>query len=130
MFDFSAATNAALRHVYTGTAVMVGTLTVVGMSQGDATAIGAAVHQIGDGVASIVAGVSTLIPIAAAAYAAWTGTHKQQVAAVVAIAAEPNSPVKGVVTEATPAGRELAASIPGPLVAAAGTVEAAKLVAK
>lgn len=57
-------------------------------------------------------------------------TEKNSVAIVNEIAKQPDSPVKGVVTEATPAGRELAASIPGALVVTAGTAEAAKLVAK
>lgn len=92
MFDFSAATNAALRHVYTGTAVMVGTLTVVGISQGDATAIGTAVHQIGDGVASIVTGVCTLIPIISGIAAAVKGTRTSKVADVAAMPGTTVSP--------------------------------------
>jgi len=62
-------TNAALRHVYSvlGTALTV--LVLVGLKQGDATAIGNAVHQIGDGVGMIVAGVAALIPLVSGAYA-------------------------------------------------------------
>jgi hypothetical protein len=66
--------NSALRHVYTAAATATTVLMVVGLKQGDATAIGAAVHQIGDGVASIIAGVTALVPIAAGAYAAWTAS--------------------------------------------------------
>jgi hypothetical protein len=60
-------------------------------------------------------------------WSAITHTEKNSVAVVNAIAQQPDSPVKGVVTEATPAGRELAASIPGPLVATAGSVEATRI---
>jgi len=77
--------NAALRHVYTAVAAVTGTLTVVGMSQGDATAIGTAIHQIGDGLASIATGVATLVPIVMSAYAGWTATRKSQVASVAAV---------------------------------------------
>lgn len=63
-------TNAALRHVYTAVGVATATLVLVGMSQGNATAIGNAVHQIGSGIASIVAGVGALIPIVSGIYAA------------------------------------------------------------
>lgn len=66
--------NSALRHVYTATATGIGVLVLVGLSQGNATALGAAVHQIGDGVASIIAGISALIPIASAVYAAWSAS--------------------------------------------------------
>lgn len=54
--------------------------------------------------------------------------HKQsnQVAATVAIAAQPDSPVKGIITENTPEGRQLALSIDGP-VAASGTANAADI---
>lgn len=56
-------------------------------------------------------------------------THRQQnaVAVVAAIAAQPNSPVKGVITEPTIAGRELAKSIPLDTVVSAGTHEAATI---
>jgi hypothetical protein len=78
MFDMSAPVSSALRHVYTAAAAVTAALTIVGLSQGDATAIGVAVHQIGDGVASIVAGLSSLVPIIMAAYAAWSGTRKSR----------------------------------------------------
>jgi D-serine deaminase-like pyridoxal phosphate-dependent protein len=76
MFDMSAPVSSALRHAYTAVAAATAALTIVGLSQGDATAIGVAVHQIGDGLASIVAGISALVPIIMAAYAAWSGTRK------------------------------------------------------
>jgi len=63
--------NSVLRHVYTGVSVLTATLAAVGLSQGNVTALGQAIHQIGDGVASIAIGVGTLIPIASALYAAY-----------------------------------------------------------
>ena len=41
-----------------------------------------------------------------------------QVKAVVAMANDPTSPVQGIITTATPEGKALAASIPGPIVSA------------
>lgn len=55
-------TNAALRHVYTTVGAVTSALVIVGLTQGQATVIGNAVHQIGDGVAAIVAGVGALLP--------------------------------------------------------------------
>lgn len=66
--------NSALRHVYTAAGTATAVLVMVGLSQGDATTIGNAVHQIGDGVASIIAGIGALIPIASALYAAWSAS--------------------------------------------------------
>lgn len=77
--------NAVLRHVYTATGVGTTVLIAVGISQGDATAIGEAVHKIGDGLASIIAGISMLAPIISALYAGWTATRKSQVKSVAAI---------------------------------------------
>lgn len=66
--------NALLRHVYSSTATAISVLVLVGLSQGDATALGNAIHQIGDGIAKIVAGVAALIPIASGIYAAYTAS--------------------------------------------------------
>lgn len=63
-------TNAALRHVYTAVGTATAVLVLVGMSQGDATTIGNAIHQIGSGVALIVAGVGALIPVVSGIFAA------------------------------------------------------------
>lgn len=54
--------------------------------------------------------------------------HKQSnaVAVVGAIAAQPGSPVKAVLTEATPAGKEMARNTPGPVVEA-GTTQATEM---
>ena len=58
--------NAGLHHVYTAVAAGAAVLVYVGLSQGDATALGKGVQQIGDGLASVVAGITTLIPVASA----------------------------------------------------------------
>jgi len=73
-----ASVHGALRHVYTATAAATAAATIIGLSQGDATGIGTAVHQIGDGIASIVAGVTALIPIITAGYAAVSATRKNR----------------------------------------------------
>lgn len=70
----SAQVNSALRHVYTAVGTATAVLIYVGLSQGNATALGNGVHQIGDGIASIVAGVTTLIPVASALWAAWSAS--------------------------------------------------------
>jgi len=66
--------NSALRHVYTAAGTATAVLVMVGLKQGDATALGNAIHQIGDGVASIIAGVGALIPILAGFFAAWSAS--------------------------------------------------------
>lgn len=66
--------NSFMRHVYTAVGVATGTLVIVGLSQGDATTIGIAIHKVGDGASSIIAGVTLLIPVASGAYAAWTAS--------------------------------------------------------
>ena len=97
--------NAALRHVYSIAATAIATATLIGLSQGNATALGTAIHQIGDGVASIVAGITTIIPIASALFAAWSGNKVQQAAR---IALSPD--LKVVPT--TPAGEAILAAMP------------------
>jgi hypothetical protein len=56
-----------------------------------------------------------------------THTEANAVVVVSDIAKRPDSPVKGIITEPTYEGRQLAASIPGPTVAPAGTADAQKL---
>ena len=56
--------------------------------------------------------------IAVGIWSQLTKSDSAKVAAVVALAQDPASPVKGVITEDTTAGRALAASIPGPVVSA------------
>lgn len=74
--------DAALRHVYTGVGVLTSTLVVVGLAQGDASTIGVAVHKIGDGVASIVGGISMLVPLVSGAYAAISASRKSRMVAM------------------------------------------------
>lgn len=69
-----------------------------------------------------------LASLAMGAWALVARTEKNQVAAVAEIAKQPDSPVKAVITEDTPEGKDLAAAIPGPVVPA-GSV-AAKEMAK
>lgn len=69
--------------------------------------------------------VVSLIPFA---WSLLTHTQTNAVAVVGAIAKDPASPVKGVITASTAEGRDLAQSIPGSTVAAAGSSDA-KLIA-
>ena len=101
--------NAILRHVYTGTGVAMTVLLAVGLSQGDATAIGVAVHQIGDGLASVAAGVTTLVIIGSTTYAGYMATRKAQVASVASV---PGTVVK--IPEQAIA-NELPSNVKGPL---------------
>lgn len=55
--------QAFMRHVYTAFGAATAMLLFVGLSQGDVTTIGNALHQIGDGVVSIAAGIAALVPI-------------------------------------------------------------------
>ena len=77
--------KAVLNHIYTAVGVGTSVLIVVGISQGDATAIGVAIHQIGDGIASVVAGVTTILTVGSAAYAGYMATRRMQVASVASI---------------------------------------------
>ena len=101
-------TNAALRHVYTGVAVATGTLVIVGLSQGNATAIGNAVHLIGSGVASIIAGISALIPIVSGIYAAVSASPLSGL-----LRMDKNPEIKQVVAVPGTATAALTATIPG-----------------
>lgn len=63
--------NAVVHQVVTAVAAASAVLVYVGLSQGDATALGKGIEQIGGGIASIIAGITTLIPIASALYSLW-----------------------------------------------------------
>lgn len=83
------------------------------------------------GSKQVIAGFITiggiLGPIAMGWWASHRASPKEQIAAVVAMVNDPTAlPVKGVITEATPAGAALAASIPGAVVTA-GSLEAAQI---
>ena len=71
-----------LRHVYTALGTALSVAVVVGLSQGEATAIGAAVQQIGDGVSKIIAGISTLVPIAMSIWAALSASRKSRLSSL------------------------------------------------
>jgi hypothetical protein len=66
--------NSALRHVYTAVGTASAVLVMVGLSQQDATNLGLAVHDIGDGLAKVIAGVGLLVPVLSGLYAAWSAS--------------------------------------------------------
>lgn len=114
------------RHVLTAGATVVTTLAVLHvLSADDASKVNDAFSQIGSGIASLTAGITTLIGVGSGLYAAWTASPFSQIKSV---AAMPN--VAGVVTVPTVEGKALAESIPSPAVAAAGTAAAATIAAK
>lgn len=77
------------------------------LSPTDATTATGAINQISTGVASIIAGVGTLVAIASGVYAAVTASPLWQIFAVAK-----NPDVKAVITEPTAAGKALALSAP------------------
>ena len=62
--------HSVLRHIYTMVATAVSVMTLIGLSQSNADVIVAAVHKIGEGASSMIAGVTMLIPVASAVFAA------------------------------------------------------------
>lgn len=78
--------NAAGRHVLTFTmgAVSAGAALHV-VSAGDATTISNSLSQISSGVAEIAAGLAPIIALLSGWYAAWSASHKSQIAAVNAV---------------------------------------------
>lgn len=92
--------NAAGRHVLTfamGGVASAAALHVI--SAGDATTISNSISQISTGVADIAAGLAPIIAIVSAWYAAWSASHKSQIASVNAI--DGVKVVKDSVTAAT-----------------------------
>jgi hypothetical protein len=121
---------AAGRHVLTASVAIIGTLATMHLiSADDAGKITDAFSQIGSGLASVATGVTTLVGIGSAFYAALTASKSHQVAAVGELAKVPGSGVAGVITTPTPEGRALAESIPASTVVAAGTSDAVKIAA-
>ena len=100
--------NSALRHVYTAVGTATAVLVLVGLSQSDATNLGVAVHKIGDGIASIIAGIGMLVPIASAVYAAWTASPFSRL-----MSAKKNPEIAQVFAVPGTATAALADSIPG-----------------
>jgi len=85
MLGFSAQANAFIRHVYSflgGAMLMLGALGVDADTQ---QKIVTAVHQIGDGLGQILAGLGLLTPVAMGLWARWTAKPAQQIAAVKAM---------------------------------------------
>lgn len=91
MADFNLAPYyAAGRNVLSAGAGALGMLATLHLISGDEVGkITDAFHQIGTGIASITAGVTTLVGIASAFYAAWSATQKSQMTAVIAMPAVP-----------------------------------------
>lgn len=114
-----------LRHIYTAAGAVTTMLVFLGWSQGDATAIGAAVHAIGDGIASVIAGASSLVMLITPIYAAWKRSRKQMVKDVDALPG-----VAGVITQPTREGVQLANAVPSNTVVPAGTAQAAEVASK
>jgi hypothetical protein len=84
-----------------------------------------------DQVTSVLSSETTISILASIAVGVWgyfVHSKTNAVAVVDAIAKEPSSPVKAVILEPTPAGRDLAASIPGDTTVVAGTQAAAAAV--
>jgi hypothetical protein len=84
-----------------------------------------------DQVTSVLNSETTISILASAAVFVWglfTHTQKNAVAVVDTIAKQPDSPVKAVVMEPTPAGRDIAEAIPGDTTVVAGTQAAAAAV--
>lgn len=71
--------------------------------------------------------ISILASIAAGAWGLVAHTQKNAVAVVDAIAKQPDSPVKAVVTESTPAGQALADALPGSTTVVAGSNAAVRV---
>ena len=80
-----------------------------------------------DQVTSVLNSETTISLLASAAVFVWglfVHTQKNAVVVVDTIAKQPESPVKAVVMDATPAGRDIAESIPGNTTVVAGTAAA------
>jgi hypothetical protein len=82
MLGFSAQANAFIRHLYSYLAGIVTVLGIAGVSPDVQQQIVTSVHQIGDGVTSILAGVGPLVVIVMGLIARWTAKPEQQKAAV------------------------------------------------
>lgn len=84
MFNLSTGqVNSGLRHVYTVVGTALATTVAIGfITQGDATTISNAIHQIGDGVSSIAAGVGALIPVVSGIYAMISASRRNRLDAL------------------------------------------------
>lgn len=100
--------TAFMRHVYTGVGVAVAVLGIVGLSQGDATAIGEAVQKIGDGLVSIASGISALVPIVSGIYAAYTASRRYRLKAL-----NVDPQIQKIITTPGTSASAVADSIPG-----------------
>lgn len=100
------------------------------LSPTDAAGISENLNTIWEGIMTVAKGVAGLaaiiVPIYTSLRAAHNASPTEQVKHVAAMANDPASPVKAVITEATPEGVKLANAIPGPVVPA-GTEQAERL---
>jgi len=100
--------NSFMRHVYTSAGTATAVLVLVGLSQGDATTIGVAVHHIGNGISEIIAGIGLLIPVASGLVASWSASPFSR---MMDLHKNPDI-IKVIAKEGTPLGA-IADAIPG-----------------
>ena len=100
--------NSALRHVYTAAGVVAAGTIYIGLNPGVAQTIAPAVHKIGDGISSILAGISLLIPVVSAIFAAWSASPFSRL-----LWAKKNPEIKQVITVSGTPMAKLAGDIPG-----------------
>lgn len=107
---------AAGRHLLTFAAGGIATAAALhAISPADATSATNALTQIGTGLASLIAGITTLIGVASGAYAAWSASPFSQIFAVKKIATETSTTVAGaqISRDAQVALVNAAAAVPG-----------------
>lgn len=74
--------SAFMRNVYAALAGCTGTLLVIGISQADIDTFTSAVHLIGEGLSSIVAGVAVMVPLVTGSIAAYKASRKGRLVAM------------------------------------------------
>lgn len=89
---------AILRHVYSVLGIASAVLLAVGMSQGDVTALGEAVHRIGDGAAAVLMGIAALVPVISAIRAAVMASPLARIKAIAAMPGTSVSPSGNTIT--------------------------------
>lgn len=95
------------------------------ISGGDATNLTSALNQLSHGAAEVITALGTIIATVSGIYAAWSASPLSQLLAVAKQAADPSSPVKGVIVQNTPAGLDAAVAAPG--IVPEGTTQAAAI---
>jgi hypothetical protein len=100
--------NSFMRHVYSAVGVAVAVAVTFGLNPDLAATIAPAVHQIGDGLAKVIAGITALIPVVSGLYAAWTASPFSKL-----MSAKNNPEIKQVIAVAGTQTGALAEQIPG-----------------